>query len=103
VVPGTFAISEVKIGYQSSAYPGKPRFHWLSWGVRDAPAFYVYEVGMRLHSPDQPEVRSLICYKKWNVPRADQYPTLAQIRTALGSQIRIIQPPSAAATWQQSG
>ena len=95
VLPGTFTISEVKIGYQSSDYPNNPIFGRISWGVRDVPSFYLYQVGMRLDSPDQPEVRSLICYKKWATPRANEYPTLAQIRTALGNQIVVNLPPTA--------
>lgn len=95
VLPGTFAINEVKIGYQSSDSPSQPRNRWLSWGVRDYPAFYLYQVGMRLNSPDQPDVRSLICYKKWAVPRANEYPTLAQIRAALGKQMRLMPPQTA--------
>ena len=103
VVPGRFAISEVTIAYHSSDYPGQLRSRLLSWGVRDYPAYYVYEVGKRLNSPDQPDVRSLICHKKWSIPRADQYPTLAQIRAALGNQILLHLPPTARTSWKPSG
>jgi hypothetical protein len=44
---------------------------------------------MQLTSPDQPDVRSLNCFKKWAVPRAKQYPTLAEIRQALGNLIEL--------------
>ena len=92
VVTGTIAISEVKAAYYSSDYPVHPFFGHLSWGVRDIPDYYLYQLGMRLSAPDQPELRSLVCYKKWAVPRADQYPTLAEIREALGDRISIESP-----------
>jgi hypothetical protein len=44
---------------------------------------------MQLTSPDQPDVRSLNCFKKWATPRANQYPTLAEIRQALGNLIEL--------------
>ena len=88
VHPGSVPISKVKVAYHSSDYPvhGPAR---LSWGVRDLPAYYVYQVGMQLDAPDQPDLRSLVCYRKWAVPRVNQYPTLSEIRDALGKQIRI--------------
>lgn len=92
VLPGSVAITEVKAAYYSSDYPSRPFFGDLSWGVRDMPAYYLYQVGMRLSAPDQPDLRSLVCYKKWAVPRADQYPTLAEIRRALGDLISIESP-----------
>jgi hypothetical protein len=92
VEPGTLRISAVKADYHSSDYPPQPHFGQFSWGVRDLPAYYLYQVGMRLNSPDQPEVRSLVCYKKWAVPRVNQYPTLAEIRAALGDQLKLDLP-----------
>ena len=92
VVPGTIRISAVRTAYHSSDYSTLPGYNRLSWGVRDIPAYYLYQVSMRLFSPDQPELRSLVCYKKWATPRAQQYPTLAEIRAALGEQIKLEQP-----------
>lgn len=92
VAPGTVRINSVKAAYHSSDYPGQPRFGQFSWGVRDIPAYYLYHVGMQLTSADQPELRSLVCYKKWATPRAMQYPTLAEIRVALGEQIKLESP-----------
>ena len=90
IIPGSFQVSAVDIGYVSSDYPGRPgAFGHLSRGVRDNPAYYLYHVEMRLTSPDQPDLRSLNCYKKWATPRAYQYPTLAEIRSALGDGFRL--------------
>lgn len=94
VALGRIEISAVKAAYQSSDYPTQPGFGRLSWGVRNIPSYYLYSVGMRLTSPDQPDVRSLTCYKKWATPHADQYPTLAEIRAALGEQIKLESPGS---------
>ena len=89
VAPGSFSVTRVEVRYQSSDYPPGISYAALNWNVRELPAYYVYMVLMRLSSPDQPEVRSLNCYKKWSTPRANQYPTLAEIRTALGGLIEI--------------
>ena len=93
IVPGSVAIRDVKAAWHSSDHPGWGPFHaHLSWGVRDIPAYYLYQVGMRLSAPDQPDLHSLVCSKKWAVPRAAQYPTLAEIRQALGDRITIEAP-----------
>ena len=85
VLPGNFEVTRVEVKYVSSNYTFASR----SWRVRDVPAYWVYQVLMQLTSPDQPDVRSLNCFKKWAVPRANQYPTLAEIRQALGNLIEL--------------
>ena len=89
--PGEFKVIEVEMNYSSSDFPGMvgPGFGHMSWAVRTAPAYYLYKFGMRISSPDQPEARSLDCYKKWGTPRANQYPTLDEIRAALGDLIKV--------------
>jgi hypothetical protein len=89
VLPGSFKVTRVEVKYNSSDSP--PGFYYtdLNWGVREVPAYYVYQVLMQLTSPDQPDIQSLNCYKKWSTPRANQYPTLAEIRLALGNLIEI--------------
>ena len=85
--PDRFKIDQVRAGYRSSDYPFSSHqryFGSLSWGVRDAPSYYLYRVNMRLQSADQPEVTSMGCYQKWSTPRAQKYPTRAEIREALG-------------------
>ena len=90
VSPGSFEVTRVEVKYNSSDSP--PGFYYtgLNWGIRDVPAYYVYQVLMQLTSPDQPDIKSLNCYKKWATPRANQYPTLTEIRQALGNLIEII-------------
>ena len=86
----------VEAKYNSSDSP--PGFYHSSftWGIRDMPAYYLYQVHMRLTSPEQPDVQTLKCYKKWTIPRANEYPTLDEIRQALGDLIEIIPLTTAA-------
>jgi hypothetical protein len=90
VSPGSFEVTRVEVKYNSSDSPPGVFYTSLNWGVRDLPSYYMYQVLMQLTSPDQPDVKSLNCYKKWATPRANQYPTLAEIRQALGNLIEII-------------
>ena len=90
VLPGSFEVTRVEVKYNSSDSFASDSYAGFIWGVRDVPAYYVYHVNMRLTSPDQPDVRSLNCHKKWATPRANQYPTLLEIRLALGNLIEII-------------
>ena len=93
--PGDFEIFAVQLDSRSSDYPFFPDrgyFGGLSWGVRDAPAYYMYRVAMGVQSADQPELRSLDCYQKWATPRAQKYPTPSEIREALGKHFSLIEP-----------
>jgi hypothetical protein len=92
VLPGSVAINEVRAAYHSSEYPLRPFFGYRSWGVRDIPSYYLYQVGMRLSAPDQPGVRSLVCSRKWASPNAHQYPSLEEIRAALGDYLALEAP-----------
>ena len=88
---GEIEISAVRMAFESSdslGYPGNAH-QPLFWDIRDPPAYYLYQVGMRLTSPDQPDIRSLICYKKWSTAYAEQYPTLPEIREALGKLVEL--------------
>ena len=89
VSPGNFEVSRVEVRYQSSDHPPGTSYAGLNWNVREIPAYYVYMVLMRLTSPDQPDVKTLNCFKKWSTPRANQYPTLVEIRQALGNLVEI--------------
>ena len=51
----------------------------------------IYKVDMRLKSAAQPDVRSLICAKHF-AGIGSEYPTLEEIRTALGDSIKIETP-----------
>jgi hypothetical protein len=90
VLPGSLEVTRVVVKYNSSDNPPGTSYVGLNRGVRDLPSYYVYQVLMQLTSPDQPDIKSLNCYKKWATPRANQYPTLAEIRQALGDLIEII-------------
>jgi hypothetical protein len=54
------------------------------WFMDRMPGYYLYRVNMKLVSPDQPDVQSLICSGKWGT-YGDYYPTLGEIRQALGN------------------
>ena len=97
VLPGNFEVTRVIVKYVSSNYPVASRY----WRVRDIPAYYLYQVRMQLTSPDQPDIRSLNCFKKWATPRAKQYPTLAEIRQALGNLIEL-RPSSTTSSLESS-
>ncbi len=104
VAPGIFTISRVFNRVESSDYPvtgsgfyvfagiGLSRFN-SSFGfdreLHDPPSYYLYRVEMKLTSPEQPDVQTLICSKKWST-RGNYYPTLVEIRHALGDLIEII-------------
>jgi hypothetical protein len=85
VLPGNFEVIRVIVTYVSSENPFVSRY----WRDRDIPSYYLYQVRMQLTSADQPDIRSLNCFKKWSAPRANQYPTLAEIRQALGNLIEL--------------
>jgi hypothetical protein len=90
VLPGSFEVTRVELNYNSSDSPPGIYYTSLDLGYLEIPDYFVYRVLLRLTSPDQPDIRSLNCYKKWSTPRANQYPTLAEIRFALGNLIEII-------------
>ena len=90
VLPGSLEVTRVVVKYNSSDSPPGTSYVGLNRGVRDLPSYYVYQILMQLTSPDQPDIKSLNCSKKWATPRANQYPTLAEIRQALGDLIEII-------------
>lgn len=92
VEPDDFRVSTAGRGYQSSDFP-----NWsihgiglLGGGVHDMPAYYLYWVKMPLSSPQQPQLRSLECYRKWATPRANKYPNLIEIREAVGAYLDLI-------------
>ncbi len=89
---GEIEISAVSMAYQSSDNLGHPwnMHHSLSWSLRDPPSYYLYRVSMRLTSPEQPDIQSLNCYKKWATAHAEQYPTLPEIRQALGRLMELV-------------
>lgn len=107
VTPDSFGIAKVGMYYESSWYSltGSGIYASVGTGLssfnssfgfyrqpHDPPSYYLYRVEMKLTSPDQPDVQTLICYRKW-ATRGNFYPRLDGIRRALGDIIEII-PPS---------
>ena len=107
VKPGSFGISSVKLRAESSDginYP--PGFHmfyrvgmstsnsafWEDWEKDGGPAYFLFRVEMKLNSADQPDIQTLICSKK-SVNLGNYYPTLSEIRLALGNLI-VLRPMS---------
>jgi len=98
VLPGQFKITKV-IESEDGLGTGRTYVASLGWFIDakgyDRPVHVIFGVEMRLSSADQAGVRALICEK-----RADQmgvynyhnYPTLAEIKTALGDTIEIKSP-----------
>jgi len=89
VAPGKFEITEVR-EYNDWHY--SPRIFASMTLVRlDPPSNVIYSVDMRLKSQQQPGVRSLICVKHVDA-YGRFYPTLAEMRVALGDAIEINMP-----------
>lgn len=107
VEPGRFEVARVRNRLEVTQNPfsgpdfyasPRPGFTALKarwgniWPGESLPSFYLYRVNMKLVSADQPDVQSLICSKKWSV-YGNYFPTLGEIRLALGDLIEIT-PPS---------
>jgi hypothetical protein len=95
VETGVFDISKVSNYRQSSNYVSGGNIYasnvnggGLSWRHYDPPSYYLYRVELKLDSADQPDVQTLICSKKWST-RGNYYPTLAEIRSALGDVVEL--------------
>ncbi len=94
VSPGQFEIIKV---FESENYRGSRRTYVASLGwfydvSSQRPVFVDFEIELLLKSAEQPNVRSLICEKRvdnWNLY---DYPTLVEIRSAVGNLIEIKTP-----------
>ena len=60
----------------------------IDWQRDGPPSYYVYKLEMKLASADQPDVKTLTSSNKWGSP-GDHYPTLIEIRRALGDLVSI--------------
>jgi hypothetical protein len=94
VLPGQFKITKV---IESEDNTGSQRTYVASLGwfidAKDDPYVnVVFGVEMHLSSADQPGVRSLICEKRSDKRGLYNYPTLEEIRIALGNTIEIKTP-----------
>lgn len=94
---GEFSISRVQIRYHSADGPLYFPTLGFSFGLgQDSddfrpPDFFLYTVILRLASPDQPDLRSLTCQRKWGA-RGNHFPTLSDMRQALGDAITLSAP-----------
>jgi len=95
ISPGQFKITKV---IETNGYIGTHRTYVasLEWILDVAkkddnrrPNISYFSVEMRLNSAQQPGVRSLICEKRTDNYGLYNYPTLAEIRIALGNMIEI--------------
>ncbi|MEM7564593.1 MAG: hypothetical protein AAF353_16325, partial [Pseudomonadota bacterium] len=77
-------------GLQFASLGGLGNFRHYSAGRGhfDPPSYYLYRVKMQLGSDQQPDLQTLTCSKKW-ATRGDYYPTLEEIRGALGDSITL--------------
>ncbi len=94
VLPGQFKITKV-IESEDGQGTGRTYVASLEWVMGDRSINVIYRVEMRLSSADQPGVRALICEKRadnMGVHSIHNYPTLAEIKTALGDTIEIKSP-----------
>ncbi len=95
--PGEFSISRVQIRYHSADGPLYFPTLGFSFGLgHDSddfrpPDFYLYTVTLRLASPEQPDLRSLTCQRKWGA-RGNHFPTLTEMRRALGDTATLSAP-----------
>ena len=94
VLPGQFKITKV-IESEDGTGTGQTYVASLGWiiDVEDNRSVHViFGIEMRLSSSEQPGVRALICEKRANNRGRYNYPTLEEIRIALGDTIEIKTP-----------
>ncbi len=89
VSPGQFEIAKVRDYYEQQYFPGNFVASAGEWHY--VPPIVIFRIEMRLNSVQQPDVRSLICAKQVE-SYARHYPTIAEMRAALGDTIEIKTP-----------
>ena len=94
VIPGQFEIIKLRKYNDYAVFPGN--LFASRRRAFDFPEIVKFEVEMRLKSTQQPGVRALICAKQVNVMgplfATDHYPTITEIRKALGNAVEIMMP-----------
>ncbi len=86
VSPGQFEIVKVREYSETQYFPGNFVASLRDW--QNFPPIVIFTVEMRLKSAEQPGVRALICAKQVE-SNGRHYPTLAEIRVALGDTVDI--------------
>jgi hypothetical protein len=89
VSPGQFEIVKVRENKEEQFFPGNIVASLSEW--RYVPPIVIFKLEMRLQSDDQPGVRALICAKQVE-SYGRHIPTLAEIKSALGTVIEIKVP-----------
>lgn len=89
VSPGQFEIFKVRENYEHQDFAGNFVASAGEWNF--VPPIVIFRIEMRLNSVLQPDVRSLICAKQVE-SYARHYPTIAEMRAALGDTIEIKTP-----------
>ena len=94
VSPGQFIITKV-IESEDNTRSRRTYVASLGWFIDvtvDRPVHVIFDVEMQLSSAEQPGVRALICEKRPDNRGLYNYPTLEEIRIALGNMIEIRSP-----------
>ena len=94
VLPGQFKITKV-IESEDGSGTGRTYVASLGWIIDvsvQGSNHVIYAVEMRISSVEQPGVRALICEKRTHNRGPNNYPTLEEIRIALGDTIEIKTP-----------
>jgi len=95
VLPGQFKITKV-IESEDGSGTGRTYVASLGWiidvGDNRSAQHVIFGIEMRLSSAEQPGVRALICQKRANNRGPNNFPTLEEIRIALGDTIEIKTP-----------
>ena len=89
VSPGQFEVSKVR-QYSEQQY-FRANFVASAGEWHYVPPIVVFTIEMRLKSPEQPGVRALICAKQVE-SYGSHYPTVAEMKIALGNTIEIKSP-----------
>ncbi len=90
VQPGHFDILKVR---ESNDYTTASKTYVASNSIfLELPSFVLYRVDMHLVSAEQPDVLSLSCEKRGDNGFRSDYPTLLEMRVALGDLIDINEP-----------
>jgi hypothetical protein len=89
VLPGQFEITKVRAYKERQNFPGTFVASTREWQY--VPPIVIFRVEMRLNSAQQADVRSLICAKQVE-SYGHHYPTIEEMRAALGNTVAIKMP-----------
>jgi len=93
IFPGRFYVT--KVIESNDHFGGRTTYAALAFGMfggPDGPSNVDYQLEMRLSSSEQPGVRALICVKNSTDYLDRRYPSLSEIKIALGDLVTIEAP-----------